>query len=142
MTFDAFLNAITGSAVADWVRVAGRNPGELRFVLRSDVATTLELGGPARLDAAAEAGWGAWASKTQLRQLDCFCEGRLVYGDVVMLAATGNGLLPLPRNRAEQVGTARRDLARLVHRLVGHLGDFDQLFTAASLSLKQDEPLA
>ena len=104
MTFDAFLNAITGSTVADWVRVAGRNPGELRFVLRSDVATTLELGGAPRLDAAAEAGWGPWVGKTQLRQLDCFWEGRLVYGDVVMLAATGNGLLPLPRNRAGRWG--------------------------------------
>ena len=142
MTFDAFLNAITGSAVADWVRVAGRNPGELRFVLRSDVATTLELGGPARLDAAGEAGWGPREGKTQLRQVDCLWEGRLVYGDVVMLAATGNGLLPLPRNRDQEVGTARRDLARLVHRLVGHLGDFDQLFVSAGLSLKQDQPLA
>ena len=42
MTFDAFVGTITGSALTDWVRLAGASPGRLLLVYRPDVGTTIE----------------------------------------------------------------------------------------------------
>ena len=142
MTFDGFMATITASAASDWVRLGGGAPGRLLFVHRADVATTIELGAPVRLDPGGDAVWTVGEGKSAFRQVDCCREGRVVFRDVVMLAAAGNGLLPVGRNRAGQVGATRRELARLIHRLAGHGGDFDALFSGAGLTLAANEPLA
>lgn len=142
MTFDAFLATITGSAPGDWVRLPGAHSGALLFVLRSDIATTMEYGGAARLDPAHHGGLKGRDERIPLWRLDCLREGRVVYTDVLALASTGTGVLPLRHNAQGLVGTARRDLARLIHRLLGHAADFDQLWQAAGLQVAVNDPLA
>ena len=141
MTFDSFLSAITGSAVTDWVRLAGASAGRLLFIYRPDVATTLEYGGPPRIEARHQGVMEGLGSKALLFQLDCCRDGRVLYHDVVRLVA-GDVLLPLHRNGRLEVGASRRDLARLAHRLGGHGGDFDAAWAAAGLTLAANDSLA
>lgn len=141
MTFESFLSGITGSAVTDWVRLAGLSPGRLQFVYRPDVATTLEYGGPPRLDPRSHGSWSPLVGRVPLFQVDCLRDGRVVFHDVVRLVA-GEALLPVVLNGRQEVGAWRRDLARLVHRLVGQSGDAEAAWQAAGLQVAANDPLA
>ena len=141
MTFDAFVGTITASALTDWVRLVGTSPGRLVLVYRPDVGTTIEYGGPPKLDPRYQGGLATLSGKPILFAVDCLRDGRLVYQDVLRVAAP-DSLLPIPRNAQGQIGGTRRDLARLLHGLAGHGGDFDAAWQAAGYQVAINDPLA